>query len=459
MATISPDEYRAMIARGETYSGPPIPGIHGPATPTSQSTPTSQGYTNPNSDLDRSIEAAREARVRAAGMGDATAAGQESVAAAQDLATSTAYADVAGQEAANVEYEATATGQMAGATDRYLGTGYGGAQTPSEAYENINAALERGEITPQEWADLQMVAQSPNWRSEGGTVQGFEQVGEDIRAGATTAEQAIADTRTAIEEVPGRIRADVAAGQSIIDQGITAAEGLVGEAREDALGNVYGGYANMLSSATASAHAAQQQNDAQINAMVQQGQISQAQANQMKMSYNVQSNMTIAQSIGDVGFQYTQLATQAQVEFGNMLTSIETSGIGATGAFQATGVQAISAMEQLVGDLNVRLTDQLVNVQNQRSTNLLMLTEMQSVADASFSEYARSMMPEIHQPFVPSSMIEYNAVTMAFEQMRMNIAAEQGQASMSIMRQTMQNEKDQGWLDFGMTLIGLFTGG
>ncbi len=405
------------------------------------------------------VAAAEARRGGSSGGGqNATEAGIQNVEGTQDRATTTAREDVAEGTAEAEAYEETAAGQMARSEDRYLGTGYGGAQTQLEAYENINTAYDRGEITPQEWADLQMAAQSPNWRTEGGIVQEFEQTEAAILGGAATAEQAISETRAEIAEIPGRIRSDVKAGQSVIDQSVAAAAGLVGAAREEALGGVYQGYANMLSSATASAHQAQRQNDSQINAMVQQGQISQAQANQMKMAYNLQSNMTIAQSVGEVGFQYTQLATQTHVEFGNMLTSVETSGVGATGQFQAAGMQAVSAAEQLVGNMNVQLTDQLANAQNQRSTNLLMLTEMRAAADATFSDYARSMIPEMHQPFVPASMVEYNAVTMAHDLMRINIQAEQGQASMDLMRDMAKKEETQGWLDFGLSLFQLFGG-
>jgi hypothetical protein len=268
-----------------------------------------------------------------------------------------------------------------------------------------------------------------------------------IEKGYQTTEAAIEATRTKIDAIPGQIREDIAAGQAQIDDSLRTAEGLIGAAREEALSGVYAGYGSMLQTATSNAHAQQEQNRSELNAMVATGQLSRAQAAQMEAQFNTQSNMNIAASIGEVSFNYSKLATDTQVQFGEMLTNLEVTGVGVTGTFQGVGAQEISATERAVGDMNLQLTDQLASAANQRSTNLGMLTEARAAAEASFGEYQLAMLPELHQPFVPASVVEYNSLFNQMEILRTSISAEQAELYRADMETMQEQEAFYGTLD------------
>jgi len=262
---------------------------------------------------------------------------------------------------------------------------------------------------------------------------GIDEFGQTILGDMETAMGVLERARTDIRDIPDRLRGDIQLGRERIDQQLIRAERLIGADRTEALGAVHLGYANMLSTATADAHAAQGQNDSKINALVQQGQLGSDQAAMMKMQFNLGSNMNIAQSIGAVGAQYGAMAQKTYADFGNMLTSIEGAAVGAAATYEATGVGALTSAEVGLGNMNVQIAEAMANVQTKRMTSMLMLGELRTAAEASFNQYELAMLPEMNQPFVPASVVEYNDVIMKQEWMRSIIGAEQGTMYMELV--------------------------
>ncbi len=274
--------------------------------------------------------------------------------------------------------------------------------------------------------------------------------------GATEALGMIEQTGEDIKGIPNRMREDVAAGQAKINDSVRRAEGLIGEDKAAALAGVMEGRSEMLQSAVSGAHQRKATNDAKLDAMVAQGQLSAAQGQQMKMTYNMQENMGIAGSIGEVAQGYTQMATDTHIAFGEMLKGVETAGIGATGTLQATGVQAIGAAETAVGNMNVALSQQTSNVIQERSTNLRMLTEARAVAESTFNEYARAMLPEMHQPFIPASMVEYNNFATTDQITRTEIKKAASDEQLNLMRDMIENQQQWQGVDLLVDIFRIF---
>lgn len=352
---------------------------------------------------------------------------------AMERATADARINIQEQKDWNVQYEAAATAMYGGAQDRYLGTmGRRGERTGGDLTGGVRT---------------------------GGLVGKMDIAEADLQAGYTSAMGTLEQARLDVQGIPDRLRTDLAQSQGLLDRQLVRAEILVGRDRSEALEAVHLGYANMLSTATGGAHAAQSENNSKINALVQQGQLSGAQAEMMKMQFNMGSNMNIAQSIGGVGAKYAEMEQKTYADFGQMLTSLEQTGIGATAGLQQAGMTTIGAAEVALGNMNVALADSMANVEAQRTTNAIALTEIRVAAEASFSEYELSMLPEMHQPYIASSIAEYNNAFMWQEWMRVTIGAEQAQKMQEIIERAGVLQAIGGAIDFGATLYTVLSPG
>jgi len=199
---------------------------------------------------------------------------------------------------------------------------------------------------------------------------GFDRAEKMIEAGAGEIHHLVDDTRSAIKDIPEQVRGEFDRQQTIAQDRLKHAEGLVGVAKTEALSNVMQGQAAAMDAAVQTMHGQVNQAVSQIDAMVQTGQLSPAQAQSMKMQARMSGAMAIAPAIGATVHQFTQTQAQVATDFGNMLTSIETTGMQVSGAIGVAGGEAFAASSQAVGEMNVKLTEIDAQAMGQRSALL-----------------------------------------------------------------------------------------
>jgi hypothetical protein len=412
--------------------------------------------------------------------------------------------DIEQQEAGQEYQQELAEGQMEGARAgmENVRAGFERAAEAGQTSYDLTAETvgQTSEIVGGMPAALADIVQRGEQDLTGRMKEGREAIGSMIAGGAGKIEgtfgagaQAVSRTFKQVSQVLDK---QIQIGQTQIKQQGEAALSLVGAERDAAMSEIHLGQANLLSTATANAHAAQAQNSSQIDAMVSSGQISAAQGEQMKMQFNLQSDMQIGQTIGAVQAQYAELAAGTAAQFGQMLTSVSTAIEGATAALATTGVSGVGAMgaaglgavtgfeqaglgvaagfqeaglgagagfeqaglglggayatagmeamaraEQAVGELNVALTGVMAQAGESNASNLTQLASLHAVAENSWNIYSKSMLEELGMPHVPHAPLMLDAFNLSTEVYGIETEAYHKGKYLEFMQEVLDNEE------------------
>jgi hypothetical protein len=285
-------------------------------------------------------------------------------------------------------------------------------------------------------------------RAETATVEGLEEV-----------QGTIEDTRSTIKDIPEQVRGEFDRQRVGFQQQLTRAEGMVGVQRDEALSNVMEGRASAMDAAVQTMHGEVNRAVANIDRMVQMGQLSPAQAQSMKMQARMSGAMAIAPAIGTTVHQFTQTQALVATEFGNMLTSIETTGLQVGGALGVAAGQAFATSSQFVGEMNVRLTELDSQATSQRNATLATLSADRAAAFNMNDQTRVTMLDHLAESVVLTSPAAHNNYMVTQDIVNTEIKMGHMDEYMDIMRENIEMSNKMAttnmWLGIGQSLLGL----
>jgi len=283
--------------------------------------------------------------------------------------------------------------------------------------EELRAAGEE-DISEQKRTEADRLAQAEGTSTEIERRQkeaeaGFTRAETTTETGLTEIRDTIQQTRGEISRLPQRVAAEFERQGGKLQEQLTHAEGMVGTQRDEALSNVMQGRAAAMDAAVQTMHGQVNQAVAQIDAMVVTGQLSPAQAQSMKMQARMSGAMAIAPAIGATTHQFTQTQAEVAIEFGSMLTSVETTGLQEGGAMGVAAGQAFTATSQAVGELNVRLTELDAQATNQRNVQISTIVADRAAAFATNDTTRIAMLDHLAETAIlttPAAINNYQAI-------------------------------------------------
>lgn len=288
---------------------------------------------------------------------------------------------------------------------------------------------------------------------------GFGRAEAAAEAGLGEVRETIDQTREQVSQIPGQVQAEFDRQQKGFTEQLTRAEGLIGAQRDEALSNVMEGRASAMDAAVQTMHGQINQAVSQIDQMVVTGQLSPAQAQSMKMQARMSGAMAISPAIGATVHQFTESQARVAVDFGNMLTTVETVGMQVGGEMRVAAGGEFAASQRAVGELNVRLTELDATSTDQRNSQISTIAADRAAAFGANDQTRIAMLDHLAESIVLTSPAAMNNYSSAQNILETETRMGHMDAYLGIMRenQTMANQMAQTnmWLGIGQSLLSL----